>query len=262
MERIHLHCNVFGSGSRALLAFHGFGQESSCFMPLATALPDYTVYAVDLFFHGQSLWHHPLQPVTRTKWKQLISELLEHHHIEEFDLIGFSMGGRIALVTYELFADCIKQLWLLAPDGIKSNAWYRLATRSRLLHGLFRYITSEKSNAFHHSMKVLHRYKLLSPTLAKIVSQQMRTPELRKRVYNTWMVYRYLEPDLQAIYKAALQFGPKIMIATGSYDRIIRPHYMKRLTRLLSNLCVHKVFPCGHQDLLQVWLNEVSAANK
>lgn len=259
MAKPHLHCSTFGSGQQAIVAFHGFGQEGSVFLPLANAFPQYTVYAVDLFFHGQSRWHDLNQLLTREHWRQLLEELLAQYNINRFDLVGFSMGGRIALVTYELFAPRIDRLWLLAPDGIKPNAWYRIATRNKLLHGLFRYITSENPNIFHYSVRVLEKHRLLHPMLAKIARQQMHTPELRKRVYHTWMLYRHLEPDLAAVSRAVKQYKPEVQIATGAYDRVIRPQYMHKLTKLLGEHAVHEVYPCGHQGLLSAWLKAHAA---
>jgi pimeloyl-ACP methyl ester carboxylesterase len=255
MVKPYLHYRTFGSGQQVLIAFHGFGQDSSFFAPLANAFPQYTIYGIDLFFHGESHWPEPSQPLLRENWQQLIADFLTKQNISRFDLIGFSMGGRIALVTYELFAPQISRMWLLAPDGIKTNAWYRIATRNRLLHSLFRYITAEDTNIFHYSVRMLEKRRLLHPMLAKLAQQQMRTPELRKRVYNTWMLYRYLEPDLKAVSRLAHQYHPQIEIATGKYDRVIRPHYMKKITDLLGSLCTHHTFTCGHQGVMAAWIH-------
>jgi len=257
MIKPYLHYRTFGSGQQVIIAFHGFGQDSSFFAPLTEAFLQHTIYGIDLFFHG-SHWPETSQPLLRENWQQLMADFLTHQHINRFDLIGFSMGGRIALVTYELFAPQIDRLWLLAPDGVKPNAWYRVATRNRLLHSLFRYITAEDTNIFHHSIRTLEKRRLLHPMLAKLAKQQMRTPALRKRVYDTWMLYRYLEPDLKAVSRLAKQYRPQIQIATGAYDRVIRPHYMNKLTNLLGNLCTHRTYACGHQGLLSAWLHSQS----
>ncbi|WP_448518390.1 alpha/beta fold hydrolase [Rhodoflexus sp.] len=259
MAKPYLHYRTFGSGEKVLIAFHGFGQDSNFFAPLAQAFPQYTVYAIDLFFHGKSHWPEPSQPLSFDLWRALFAELLATHQITRFDLMGFSMGGRIALVTYELFAAQIDCLWLLAPDGIKANAWYRIATRNRLLHGLFQYITAENANIFHYSVRVLEKRRLLHPMLAKLAQQQMRTPELRKRVYHTWMLYRHLEPNLTAVGDAVRQHQTQVHIATGAYDRVIRPKYMQKLTALLGKFCTHTVYPCGHQGILAALLNAQSA---
>lgn len=254
MNKPYLHARRFGKGTQILIGFHGFGQDGSFFAPLAEAMPQYTVYGIDLFFHGQSRWADASQKLTKEAWQTLIQDFLAERGISRFDLAGFSMGGRIALVTYELFAPQIDRLWLLAPDGIKSNAWYRIATRNKLLHGLFRYITAENKNLFHCGVQILEKRRLLHPTLAKIARQQMHTPALRKRVYDTWMLYRHLEPNLKTIGELAHRYRPHIQIVTGRYDRIIKPQYMHKLTDLLGNLCSHEILPCGHQGLLPAWI--------
>jgi len=54
--------------------------------------------------------------------------LMKKEDFHEFHLIGYSMGGKFALLTYELFDKKVKSLTLLAPDGIKTGLWYSISS--------------------------------------------------------------------------------------------------------------------------------------
>ena len=106
-----LHYDRLGQGPRILLAFHGAGQTGQeCFQSFADHLGSYyTVYAFDLFFHGQSLGLYGTDNfsdrdvVDKHSWELFIQTFLDEKQIDQFDVAGFSLGGRFALATTECF---------------------------------------------------------------------------------------------------------------------------------------------------------------
>ena len=49
-----------GDGNKVILLFHGFGQDHKAFDSWIDVLEsDYTIFAFDLFFHGNSKWANP-----------------------------------------------------------------------------------------------------------------------------------------------------------------------------------------------------------
>ena len=123
-----------GHGNKALLLFHGFGQHHQAFAALSDKLaPYFTLYAFDLFFHGNSQWNEGEQPLEKVMWKDILTKFLDEHNIGKFSVLGFSLGGKFALVSLELFPAQVEQIILLAPDGVKTSFWYSLATYPLLL---------------------------------------------------------------------------------------------------------------------------------
>src|ERR1041384_3075655 len=106
-----------GDGERSMLTFHGYGQDNSVF----NNYTGYTFYHIDLFFHGKSEWNKGEEPLEKDEWKSLVEELLVKNNIQTFSVMGFSMGGKFALATLEAFPGRVKEIILLAPDGIKTN---------------------------------------------------------------------------------------------------------------------------------------------
>src|ERR1700744_3326350 len=130
-SRFHYSC--WGTGSRILFAFHGYGESSESFAFLAEALGrDFTIVAMDLPFHGETEWKEAelfFDPGDLPALLEAIAEGLPGRQ-QGWWLMGYSMGGRIALQLLELAAPRIERLVLLAPDGLVVNPWYWLAPRN------------------------------------------------------------------------------------------------------------------------------------
>jgi pimeloyl-ACP methyl ester carboxylesterase len=260
MPTKQLHYQVYGRGPQAVLAFHGFGQDASVFADFVQVFPDCTIYSFDLFFHGASHWAGSLHELDAGKWGELLQAFLTEHRVTEFALLGYSMGGRLALVTYLRFPAQVREIVLIAPDGIRPNAWYRLATRVPALHGAFRYLTAEQPNSLHYVMGKMRHWRLLPRTLLKIAETQMSQPALRARVYRTWMLFRFLEPDLRQLAQRWRQRPIRLRIFTGQADTVIRPTDMRPLLRCLP-ASEHVVLPCGHSRLLPATLAHLQSVN-
>ncbi len=142
----------FGTGPRALLAFHGMGQRSTCFAPLDRVLRDeFTIYSFDLFYHGDSSClsgdeYTDGEVLTKARWQELIMTFLRQQGIDRFSVAGFSLGGRFALTTTELFAGRVDALWLFSPDGITISPWYWIAIHTQAGRWLFRYFLAHLAN--------------------------------------------------------------------------------------------------------------------
>ena len=128
----------FGEGPKIAVCFHGFGEDASMFGFLTNYVGNqYTFYSIDLPFHGKTEWKEGLN-FTHKDLLQIVEAITREDNqkqatnSQKFSLLGFSLGGRIALSLYEAMPDKIEKLVLLAPDGLKVNFWYWLATQTWL----------------------------------------------------------------------------------------------------------------------------------
>src|SRR6187401_3220415 len=86
-----------GTGTDALLFFHGFGQDHSVFSETVQRLSSfYTCYSFDLFYHGQSKKLHD-NAMTETEWQNYLELFFKQENINRFSLLGFSIGVRLVL---------------------------------------------------------------------------------------------------------------------------------------------------------------------
>ena len=114
-----IHYRKSGKGQHLVVCFHGFGEFAKTFDPIAASLTDHTLIAIDLPFHGETIWREGLECS--------IEEMLEIIRLcpeigeKPYGLMGYSMGGRIVLSIYEAIPDKISYIVLIAPDGLKVN---------------------------------------------------------------------------------------------------------------------------------------------
>lgn len=244
-----LHFTRWGEGGEVLLAFHGFGQHRGYFGPLADALGrTCTVYAFDLFFHGQSTWQARSGSLPKAGWVELVQAFLRGQGVEKFGLLGFSMGGKFVLATLEAMPERVSQVVLLAPDGIKTSFWYSLATFPGWTNGLFRYFTV-KPFAFRNLARLFRRLRLVDKGVLRFAESQMNTREQRLRVYRSWTTFREMRFDLKSIAGLVNHHRIPLVMYLGRYDRIIT---RKNMNRLLKRIPHHQlvVLPAGHNRLI------------
>ncbi len=244
-----LTVKVFGEGKKSVIAFHGYGQDSEVFGQLSDVSPEWTIYSFDLFYHGLSSLppvHPPLAPF---KLQQVFEDFLRQTNIDQFIVIGFSMGGKYALSFASSFPHLIRKLILVAPDGIKKDFWYQLATRSVAVRWLFRQVV-DHPEILRKTALLLDRLNIVDGRVRKFALNEMDTREKRMKVYRSWVFHRNLFVNLEVMAEKIEDKKMEVVFVLGKYDRIITPAYITPLKNLLAAPEV-KVLGCGHTTLLQ-----------
>ncbi|MCX8491723.1 MAG: alpha/beta hydrolase [Cyclobacteriaceae bacterium] len=237
-----------GNGQKVLLLFHGFGQDRSAFHKWVDALKEsHTLYTFDLFFHGASHWSSR-RAVEKTDWKEIMLLFLKQEDIKEFGVVGFSLGGKFAMITAEGFPSLVNELTLLAPDGIKTSFWYSLATYSIAVRALFKSMILHP-NRLYHLTKLLRRLKIVDQGLLRFAEAQMDTEEKRRRVYFTWVYFRHLKPDLTLLPSLLNDYTIPCRLLIGKYDKVIQADNMKAFVGEIEKIRF-EVIEAGHNDLI------------
>ena len=239
----------YGQGLKSILLFHGFGQDHKAFQSWIDILKnEYTLFAFDLFFHGESIWKNH-QALEKKDWKEIISLLLQKEGITKFDLAGFSMGGKFVLATLEAFPEKTENIYLLAPDGIKTNFWYSLATYPIAFRKFFKSMIDHPQR-FKVIEKFAIRIKLIDKGIVRFIESQMDTPEKRSRVYHAWVVFRHLKFDMKEIASIINSKKIKVTVIVGKYDKIITTKNMDRLLKKLDHY-KFEILETGHNGVIQ-----------
>lgn len=244
-----MHYVKAGNGSNVFVLFHGFGQDHTAFDSLITDLSsDTTLYSIDLYFHGQSVWHQGEVPLEKSFWKKIIEGFLIKNNIQRFSIIGFSLGAKFAMATTAAFPDRINNLILLAPDGIRTNPWYSLATYPVAIRKLFKSMVN-KPNRFFALVRLATALHITDKSMSRFVKSQMDTPEKRKRVYNSWIVFRHLTFRMDAFGELLDNHHIPTLIITGKFDHVIVSKSMQHLKRY-SKMVQLQELTSGHSQLL------------
>lgn len=237
----------WGNGPKALLMFHGYGQDQSIFERYSNE--EYTFYGLDLFFHGKSEWSKNEEPLEKAEWQNLISNFLSENNIVTFSVLGFSMGGKFAMATLEAFPDRVNEIILLAPDGIKTSYWYSLATYPIALRNVFRSMIGNHKR-FLRIASTSKQLGLIDKGVLRFVETQMDSEEKRKRVYYSWVVFRHLKFDLNKIAELINTNEITFQLFVGRHDKIITS---KNMTRFVSKIrhAKFEIVEAGHNNLIE-----------
>ncbi|MDX1628343.1 MAG: alpha/beta hydrolase, partial [Fulvivirga sp.] len=245
-----MHYSIQGSGDKIILAFHGFGQDHSAFDLLASKIGEqYTIYSFDLFFHGKSHWMDHKPALTKSFWKKLVTAFCQQEGIEHFTILAFSMGGKFALACIETMPSYIKKLILIAPDGIKTSAWYSLATYPIFFQSYFKSMIV-KPGRFYSLLNAFQRFKLLDKGISKFAASQMNTVKKRRRVYYSWITFKLLVFDMQIISRIINNHQIPLDMYIGRYDKIITQAGMEKLLNKLDDYNLY-IVESGHNDLIK-----------
>jgi pimeloyl-ACP methyl ester carboxylesterase len=249
-KKAQLHYSKYGSGSKVLLCFHGYGQSLQNFRELEDELKEeYTIYSFDIFYHGQSFWHDKDHPITKTHWCALMERFLKEHAITKFSLMGFSMGAKFVLSILECYPERIDKIILIAPDGIHTSFWYNLAAYPSWTRGLFRRLIL-KPGFYFKMLKILRLLRIVDKGILRFAGNQMATKDQRRRVYYTWIVFKELKFDMKELAELLIKFNIRVEMFLGSHDKIITQRNMNNLLKRISNY-ESVVLESGHSNLMK-----------
>jgi pimeloyl-ACP methyl ester carboxylesterase len=255
----------FGSGPKTVICFHGYGEDASTFGFLGKYAGDqYNFYVIDLPFHGKTEWKEGLTFSTQDLL-QIVNDILMGNNIEpetlnfKLSLLGFSIGGRVALSLYQEMPGQIERLVLLAPDGLKVNFWYWLSTQTWLGKKLF-YFTMKHPGWFFGFLKVLNKLKLANASVFRFVNFYIGDAKARQELYDRWIVMRKLKPDLKRIKSFVRTNNTKVRLVYGLHDRIILSSVGEKFRKGIEDQSVLSVIHSGHQVLHENHIAELLPA--
>jgi pimeloyl-ACP methyl ester carboxylesterase len=253
-----VHYCWFGTGEKIIFCFHGYGETKESFRVLEKDLdPEYTVIAIDLPFHGQTQWHEGLHFSTADLLA--ITEALHTKHgaaNSRLTLVGYSMGGRVALQLLQLIPQNIEKLVLLAPDGLKVNFWYWLATQTFIGNRLFAY-TMKHPAWFFSLLQAGNRLKLINQSVLKFTRFYIHDTTVRRQLYERWTGMRAIKPDLALIKKLIHANRLPVRLLYGQYDRIIRHERGEKFRKGIESFCTLHIIQTGHQVLQEKHADQI-----
>jgi pimeloyl-ACP methyl ester carboxylesterase len=241
------------------VCFHGFLEDASSFVELSDQLPGHTLIAIDLPFHGRTNWREGLSLGVQ-EWISIIAQCPEIGD-RNYGIIGYSMGGKMALTVYQARPEKVPFLWLIAPDGLKPDPWHHFATRTTVGHAIMRYNLRNPSS-FMRLLDMLEKSRVINGSIAKFVRYYMQDEAMREKVYQTWMTFRDFRPEADKIRQQIRQNKTEVSMVFGRYDKLcpasrglafaegmptfvrmktmqaghllMRPHHLKELAKALT----------------------------
>jgi pimeloyl-ACP methyl ester carboxylesterase len=259
-----IHYRKWGTGKKILLCFHGYGESASSFAFLEPALgQDFTILAIDLPFHGHTEWNEGFF-LSPPQFLTLVDEMITRSAGvgKEWSVLGYSMGGRIALHILEVCPEKFERLLLLAPDGLKLNPWYWLATQTGPGNVLFRW-TMRHPAWFLFLVRLYGTVKLVNPGIYKFIVHYINDGQVRRELYARWTTMRGFRPHPAAIARIIRVRKLPVSLFYGSFDRLMRRETGERFRkRGIAAYCRLILLPTGHQLLRAQFLDAFQAELK
>jgi pimeloyl-ACP methyl ester carboxylesterase len=259
-----IHYKTFGSGPTYVLAFHGFGQNCDAFSPIIqNLLNSHTFIVFDHFHHGLSSYP-PSIPKSIPFHPDILIKAIENitltYNINSFWLMGYSLGGKVALTLFRKLSHKTNGIILLAPDGIIESGWYKFVSRNKLGESLYKAVIN-KPDFFFYTLKTLHAAGAVKDKVYKFVLTSLNSKQRRKLVYYTWRSYADFRPDLNEIKKTINQLKIPVLIITGTYDTVLHPKIGKSMIKDLINPNVRHVQVNAGHDLLKPRIADILKKN-
>jgi 2-succinyl-6-hydroxy-2,4-cyclohexadiene-1-carboxylate synthase len=241
------HLSEVGQGS-PLLMLHGFTGSGEIFLPLAPRLPRFRLLLPDLLGHGMTEVPRSAERYRMEEAIEDLAGLLEGLSLEQVDLFGYSMGGRLALGFALSYPQRVRCLVLeSASPGLEDPA--ERALRRSADEALAARIEAEPLEAFVRTWEAqpLFSGKPLDPELALL----QRKIRLSAQPHGLAGSLRGLGVGVQPSYWDRLgELRLPVLLLTGALDTKFVHIAWKMLQRLPQ--ARHHSFPgCAHTPHLE-----------
>ncbi len=245
-----IHYSYGGTGNHLLFCLHGYGESEKSFHFLESFLStEYTLIAIDMPYHGSTDWKEGLN-FQVNELIQLQNLLIAKHGFsnKHISLLGYSMGGRIALTILQQIPNSITRVILLAPDGLKINFWYWLSTQTFFGNQLFA-ATIHNPRWFLWMIKQFNRVGLLNLSIVKFIEYYLHDKKMRKLLFLRWTCFRKFSPNLNSLKTIVKQKRIPTHLLYGKYDRIIKPASGEKFRKGIESFCSIEIIDTGHHLL-------------
>jgi pimeloyl-ACP methyl ester carboxylesterase len=244
-----INWKVYGNGAKKILAFHGFGQSPEAFATLARSSSDHTMYCMDLPFHGATTITNKRIPMAPEQVVEIVNNLIKQEQIGEFSIVGFSIGVKLAFPLIQGLATQISEVTLIAPDGIKENIWYRIATGSATMRWVFKRIL-RSSHTTDVIVSAARSVGFVDSKTAAFAKSALNNKQSRARVYDIWCYLRELKLDKMEISQIINKRCLSLIFVVGEKDRVIPPESIVGLSAKIERKKIIRL-PGGHYDLIR-----------
>jgi pimeloyl-ACP methyl ester carboxylesterase len=225
----------YGYGNQYIVAFHGFGQSGSFFQYFEEALgKDYTIIAIDFFWHGASQWLEK-RDFTEVDMREIVIGIARQEHIfaRKFSIVSFSMGARMARALVRTFPERIERVVFIAPPTQYFNYFLNFTVGTRFGLFMFRYFLKNNDSLLWW-INFLNKIGILNRSVKIFSSKFIGNTERLKKVYQTWYSQRMLRTNFKKFATLVDAHNIEVVLVAGKHDTITPPSQMIRYIKRLN----------------------------
>jgi pimeloyl-ACP methyl ester carboxylesterase len=237
-----------GSGPRAIVALHGYGRDGKDFLKaVKQSDKELTLYAIDLPYHGQTAWN--TEYYNQTQLREIISLLVAQEDIRQFTAVGHSLGGRLWLVLAPYFAERLKSLWLLAPDG--------LATRNM---SLFEHLpipvrtTLAAARRYPKTLlsiaNVAYQWSIIDARAVRFLKHHLSNEGMMLNLVNTWKSIYHFSVNKKQLKRSLSPQQYPVYFVIGARDQVIDTKKMQSWVDGIGHASFVSMEHSSHQSII------------
>jgi pimeloyl-ACP methyl ester carboxylesterase len=148
-----------GKGKQTILLLHGFGEDNTVWKnQIAFLSAHYRIIAPNLpGVHCKPLAIHHSQAPSILMYVEVLHDLMHHLHIDQYFIVGHSMGGYIGLSFADVYVNHVQGLMLLHSTTYEDNEAKKLS-RMKVAEfiqewGVSKYLETATPNLFGDAFK-------------------------------------------------------------------------------------------------------------
>lgn len=249
---------MYGTGKQTVFCFHGYASVGYRFEVLESHVgKDFRLISIELPFHSDTRWNEHRLFYAEDLHKVLMLISKEENVEEDIWLMGYSLGGRIALDYFAHKPENIKKIILLAPDGLHRIFWYWLIAETHFGNFLLRVLN--RSSAWAVSLiKFFYRIKAINASLYVLAKEFLTDKEERKLLVKRWITLRKMHPDLKKVGANLKKYNVHVYAMFGQHDKVIDPENINYLTEVAPENVHNFIINGGHILLREPHAQEIS----
>lgn len=236
------HITKIKDGNTPLLFFNGYGAPSENI----PAICKHKAFAKYCIYYFNINTKQPSKNQLKNALAQ-IHEFLVTENIQEFSVLGYSVGGRMALQLAHNYPKALQDLILVAPDGIQPNFWFSLVTNLVGMQIIPQRLFSNLANSIW--MDPILRIALHSKKAAEWVKSEIQAEGFTETFYATWVLNHnnlLRKNELKQVFEQT-----NSTLVLGSFDSVLPP----KKYNLVKPWCKNYVLTTGSHAMPSILKN-------
>ena len=221
IENVSLSFWEKGEGENILLCTHGYRQDKAQFPPLFETIPEgWKILAFDQPMHGNTHWDDKNYCFDKFFFKKLWKALMEKYPQKQWSLLGFSMGGKTAMMMHQAEPLLVRKMILIAPGGVYTTPLNRFFSYHRLGRPFFQYLL-KNPNTVMKGISYAHKKKWMRPFQYRFLKAHFTNLETSLFLRRFVSIYRNFDFPFPAYARFTQTTNTHLYLLWGKQDEVV-----------------------------------------
>ncbi len=242
-----IHYVQEGRGQKTIILVHGLGGGAFTFRNNISALANkgYKVYAIDL--KGFGLSEKVIgSDYSHTEQAKILLDFMEKKGIAKATVAGHSMGGRVALIAYDMKPQNFESIILIDSAGLENNspAFYSSLISQPIVDILYYNIFVKEKNFRQFLSSAFYSSDFVDPEVIRLYIESFKIKGANKAFLS--IIKSNNTYDIESVLK---KIDIPVLIIWGRHDGWINPESAYRFNLLIKGSEIAFIDNAGHVSM-------------